>query len=135
MGKRNANPDFPDFFPACQNGLASRLQYTIASKFKDANHDPVINAPLTLSAKPGEKVELNAKVSDPDGNTVSVRWMQFKGSSYKGDVAAENPSSAKTSVVIPADVQPGQTIHMVMEAVDNGKPALTHYHRTIITVK
>lgn len=133
--KKNVNPDFPDFLPACQNGLASRFQWSVTQKYKNANHDPVIDAPLALSAKPGQKVELKAKVSDPDGNKVTVRWMQFKGSSYKGDVVAENPSSAKTSVVIPADVQPGQTIHMVMEAVDNGKPALTHYHRTIITVR
>lgn len=133
--KKNANPDFPDFFPACQNGLASRFQWSVTPKYKDANHDPVIDAPLTISGKPGEKVELNAKVSDPDGNKVNVRWMQFKGSSYKGDVVAENPASATTSIIIPADVQAGQTIHMVLEAVDNGTPALTHYHRTIITIR
>lgn len=133
--KQNANPDFPDFFPACQNGLASRFQWSVTPKFKDANHDPVIDAPLNISVKPGEKVELKAKVSDPDENTVSVRWMQFKGSNYKGDVTAENPTSAKASVAIPVDAQSGQTIHMVLEAVDNGKPALTSYHRVILTVK
>lgn len=35
---------------------------------------------------------------------------------------------------IPADAQPGQTIHLILEATDNGSPALTHYQRVVITV-
>lgn len=132
--RQSSNPDFPYFFPAVQNGLASRFTWSVTHNYKDANHDPVIKAPLAISGKPGDRVQLKAKVSDPDGNSVSVRWMQFKVRSYKGDVKAENPASASTYVVIPKDAQSGQTIHMVLEAVDNGKPALTRYHRVIITV-
>ncbi len=131
---RNSNPDFPDFFPAAQNGLAARFQWSVTPNYEDANHDPEISAPLNISAKPGETVQLDAKVSDPDGDDVFTTWMQFMVNSYKGEVFAADPASASTTVIVPEDAQPGETIHMVLEAVDNGSPALTHYHRVIITV-
>ncbi len=132
--RRNTPNDFPDFVPAVQNGLASRFQWSVTPSYEGANHDPVIDGTSDISAKPGEKVDLRAEVSDPDGNDVSVRWMQFKVNSYEGEVKADNPTLPSTSVVVPEDAQPGQTIHMVLEAVDNGTPSLTRYKRVIITV-
>ena len=37
------------------------------------------------------------------------------------------------SVVPPAAV-PGQTIHMILEVVDSGSPALARYQRVVVTV-
>ena len=134
MNPRKMGTDFPDFLPAIQNGLASRFQWTITPNYEDANHAPEISASLSLSAKPGKNVKLNAEVSDPDGDNVFVTWMQFKANSYDGDVSVFDPTSAKTSVDVPEDAPLGQEIHMVLVAVDNGTPALTRYHRVIIKV-
>jgi hypothetical protein len=36
--------------------------------------------------------------------------------------------------VVPADAAAGQTIHIILEATDNGVPAMTRYQRVILTV-
>jgi hypothetical protein len=38
-------------------------------------------------------------------------------------------------VQIPQDAAPGQTIHLIGEVTDLGKPALTRYTRVIATVR
>ncbi|HZM97711.1 MAG TPA: hypothetical protein VFB92_30025 [Vicinamibacterales bacterium] len=35
---------------------------------------------------------------------------------------------------MPTDATPGQTIHALIQATDNGKPALTSFQRVIVTV-
>jgi hypothetical protein len=38
------------------------------------------------------------------------------------------------SVQVPADAAAGQTIQLVVEATDNGTPALTRYRRVVVTI-
>ena len=38
------------------------------------------------------------------------------------------------SFVVPADAQPGQTIHLILEVTDDGTPPLSSYQRVITTV-
>jgi hypothetical protein len=128
------DPVFPNFFPVLQNDFAARFAWCVTPNYKDANHNPAVDAPLSISAKPGEKVKLEGSVTDPDGNAVTSKWWLFKVGTYSGDVKIDDPSSQRTSITIPEDAKPGQTIHMILEASDNGSPALTRYHRTIITV-
>lgn len=125
----------PNFLPAAQNGLAARFKWSVSPNYTDANHEPIINAPTTLTAAPGEKVKLKVTVDDPDGDILSVNWWQFKVGSYQGDIAVDNPSSPSTTFIIPDDAEQGQTIHLILEAKDNGSPQLTRYHRVIVTVK
>jgi folate-dependent phosphoribosylglycinamide formyltransferase PurN len=54
---------------------------------------------------------------------------------YSGRVTFSNPNALATSVQVPADAATGQTIHVVLEATDNGTPVLTHYQRVIIDVR
>ena len=35
---------------------------------------------------------------------------------------------------VPADAMAGQTIHLIIEATDDGAPALTRYQRVVVTV-
>jgi hypothetical protein len=35
----------------------------------------------------------------------------------------------------PSDARPGQTIHLILEATDDGTPALTSYQRVVATVR
>lgn len=125
----------PNFLPAVQNNFAARMAWSVTSKFEDANHEPIIEGPQYLNAEAGSTVKLKVKVSDPDKDQLSVIWKQFKVGNYKGDVIFSEPLSATTSLEIPSDAAPGDTIHLVLTATDNQVPSMTRYHRIIITVK
>ena len=43
--------------------------------------------------------------------------------------------SLTTSFRVPADAKSGETIHIIAEATDDGKLALTRYARAVVTVK
>lgn len=129
-----ADPVMPDFVPAAQNDFAERMHWCVTPKFEDANHHPVIKAPLALSGKAGETLQIKAKVKDPDNDELTIKWWQFKVGSYPGDASVANSAESTTTFTIPNDAQSGQTIHLILEATDHGTPALTHYHRLIVTV-
>ena len=128
---------YPDFFPQAQRDFAARLTWSVTAKYANANHEPVVNieGPLTVLASAGEKIRLNGVVSDPDGNAVSLSWWQIQVGSYLKEVVIRNPGSSQTEVLIPHDATAGQTIHLILEAADNGTPSLTRYQRLIITVR
>lgn len=131
---RNA---YPDFFPAAQRDFAARLKWSVTPKFSDANHAPVlaIEGPLNVLASPGEKIRLNAKVTDPDSDIASVSWWQLQAGTYPGKAEISNEKSVRAKVLVPKDAIAGQTIHIIAEATDNGSPSLTSYQRVIITVR
>lgn len=140
LGSINNQPgksEYPDFFPSVQRDFAARLLWSVTPKFSNANHAPsvIIEGPLDVLASPGETIKLNGYVSDPDGNTVSVKWWQFYVGTYPGKVEISNPGSLRTKIMISKDAVAGQTIHIILEATDNGALPLTRYQRVIITVK
>ena len=126
---------FPDFTPAVQNGFAARMAWSVTPNFKDANHEPAISGPTAVTAAPGQTVTLKCKVSDPDNDKVNVEWMQFKVGGTKDLLTFGNASSATTTVTIPASAKHGEQLHAILQATDNGEPALTHYKRVVITVR
>ncbi|MBO7602314.1 MAG: hypothetical protein J6S94_04710, partial [Bacteroidaceae bacterium] len=129
-----ADPVMPDFVPAAQNDFAERLRWSVTPRFEDANHHPLILAPLSLSGKPEETLKVKAKVTDPDNDEITLKWWQFKVGSYASNVSVANPETAATDFTIPADAKAGDTIHLILEATDHGTPALTRYHRLIVSV-
>lgn len=133
---KNANT-YPDFFPAAQQDFAARLKWSVTPKYSDANHAPavVIEGPTDILASPGEMIRLNAHVSDNDGNKVSVKWWQFQVGTYLNTVSISNANTEQCKVLVPKDAVAGQTIHIILEATDDGSPSLTSYQRIIITVK
>ncbi|HEY6978813.1 MAG TPA: DUF1593 domain-containing protein [Chitinophagaceae bacterium] len=128
---------YPDFFPAAQQDFAARLKWSVTPKYADANHAPVvtIEGPRNVLASPGETIRLNGNIFDPDRNKVSIKWWQFFVGTYPDKVDISKPNTTQAKVLIPKDAVPGQTIHVILEATDNGTPALTSYQRTIITVR
>ena len=115
-------------------GQTERMHWSVTPAFKDANHHPVIKAPLSLKGKPGDTLKIKAEVKDPDNDDLTLKWWQFKVGSYVGDVSVANPETAATDFTIPSDAKAGDTIHLILEATDHGIPALTHYHRLIVSV-
>jgi hypothetical protein len=84
-----------------QNDFAARMDWSVKD-YSNANHPPVatLTHSNTLSAKPGETVELNASAStDPDGNKLSYRWLHYReAGTWPGWVHPSEPESAKTTV-------------------------------------
>lgn len=131
--------------PAFQNDFAARADWCVKS-YKEANHQPVVrvkvtggsqegNHKLDIRGKAGETLRFDAGASkDPDGDKLTFRWFQYKDAcTYEGEVPIET-EGAKASLVVPADGQPGATIHVICEVTDNGTPALTRYQRIVITL-
>lgn len=130
-----ADPVLPNFFPEAMDQLAARFHWSATPDYAACNHYPVVNGPHDICAGPGETVMIEAEVGDPDGDDLELRWWQFKVGSYSGDCSVRDPLSPKTEFTVPADARPGDTIHLILEANDNGEPNLKRYLRTIITVK
>ncbi len=126
------------FFAAAQNDFAARLKWSVTPRYADANHAPkvLVKGPVDVSAKPGTTVPLQGAVSDPDRNTVKTTWWQYNDAgTYPGDIAIADPAALATTFKVPADAAPGQTIHVILEATDNGNPPITRYQRVIVRVQ
>ena len=126
------------FFASSQNDFAARLKWSVTPKFKDANHEPkvAIKGPLEVSARAGSTVRLQGEVSDPDRNTVKVAWWQYNDAgTYPGDISFSDPAALVTTFQVPANAETGQTIHVILEATDNGTPQLTRYQRVVVRVQ
>lgn len=128
---------FPNFFPKAQADFAARLKWSVTPKFTDANHEPIVKVegPLNIMASAGDKIRLNGSVLDVDGNKISIKWWQLEVGSYPNKVTITKPDALQTEIQIPKDAEVGQTIHLILEATDNGSPALTRYQRVILTIR
>ena len=113
------------------------MMWSVTPTYARANHEPVVTilGSANVSSRPGGTVRLEATVSDPDGNAVSVRWWRWKDvDTYPGEIGISDPTALATQFQLPADAKPGQAIQLVIEATDNGVPALTHYQRVTVSV-
>lgn len=125
------------------NNFAARMDWSITSKYEDANHHPiaVINGDTTrkviqVTATPGSSVTLSTDgSSDPDGDSLHYSWSFYKEpSSFDGDVKIQNSSSDTTVVEIPSNAA-GKKLHIILELYDNGSPNLYAYRRVIVNVQ
>jgi hypothetical protein len=96
-----------------------------------------LKTPADVEAAPGATVKMDVSGStDPDGDRLSFSWWQYKDAGkYKGDVVIKDADRAVASITVPADAKPGDTIHLIADVTDTGKPPLTRYARVIVTVK
>ncbi len=139
---RDGGPEdhtFPNMVPERNLSEAARMKWSVTPEFKEANHYPVVKGPFELKAKAREKITINAKASDPDGDELLLTWWYFPVGTYvlRNDamLTVDSPNIARTTFTIPADAKSGDTIHLVLQAQDNGDPVLTYYLRTVITVE
>jgi len=120
-----------------QNDFAAGLKWAVTPKFTDANHEPIVRiaGEFAISARGGEMVRLKGEVSDPDGDALSVKWWQYRTSeTYPGEIHLSNADTLAPTFRVPEDAAPGNTIHVILEATDNGTPRLTRYQRVTVTV-
>ena len=88
---------------AYNNDFQARMDWSVSSKYSDANHHPIAVANgdtskrvLEVSASPKSSVVLKANgSSDPDGDALAFLWFYYKApSSYVGNVEITNGDSA-----------------------------------------
>lgn len=130
---------FPDMGGERNLSESARMRWSVTPNYADANHYPVLTGPFDITAKPGQKITINAKATEPDGDEMNLQWWYFPVGSYvltnEQALTVDSPNTAKTTFTVPEDAKPGDTIHFVLQAIDNGTPSLTRYLRTVITVK
>lgn len=127
-----------------QHDFAARMDWCIADEFTKANHNPVAivqgnetKSVVRVTAKPGSTLKLSAEGSrDPDGDDLTHDWFVYReAGSDPGDVQIELDDQSETTLVIPPDAKPDQTIHVILRLQDNGTPKLTSYRRVIVTIR
>ena len=122
---------------AFQNDFAARMDWTMTDNYKHANHPPIVklNHPDRMKVIEGQKVLLNAFGSyDPDGDSLEYTWMYYKeAGTFSGDVSIMDCNS-ETAYFIAPKVNEEAEIHIILSVRDKGTPALTRYHRVIVTV-
>jgi hypothetical protein len=123
---------------AFQNDWAARADWCIKS-YRDANHAPIVNlaGAKDIEAAPGANVRLSvAGSTDPDGDPLRYYWWHYREpGSYKGEASIRDSDKAVAYVQLPADARSGDTLHLIAEVADSGKPPITRYARVIITVR
>jgi hypothetical protein len=124
-----------------QNDFKARLDWCVADKFAEANHEPVPHCQgdgswkvLEVKGRAGSAYQLSAAgSSDPDGDELSFRWYVYpEPGTYRGKVKIDKATAKRATLRMPADAA-GKTIHVILEVTDDGEPPLTRYRRIIVT--
>jgi hypothetical protein len=126
---------------AFQNDFAARMDWCIAARYQQANHNPIVaingnrsKDVVFIKAAAGENLKLSAKgTSDPDKNKLFYRWFLYgEAGNYKGKLIVNTPDQEETSFIVPA-LKKDETLHIICEVKDNGIPALFSYRRIIVS--
>lgn len=126
---------------AFQNDFAARMDWCVASDYKQANHNPVVAINNNVSkdvvktkADEGHRLKLSAKgSSDPDGHKVSYRWFLYKeAGGYSGNITLPTTDLEQIEFKVP-QIKSGESIHIICEVKDDGTPALFSYRRIIVS--
>jgi hypothetical protein len=126
-----------------QNDFKARLDWCVAKRFEDANHEPVAHCQgdatrnvLFVEAAVGKPLKLTAAgTTDPDGDRRAYRWFAYaEPGTYQGDVSIENATARDATLRVPGN-SGGKTIHVILEVTDSGAPPLTRYRRIVVTGK
>jgi len=125
-----------------QHDFAARMDWCVADEYSKANHNPVavLNGDrskrvVEISARPGQAVELVATGShDPDGNSVRMNWFIYReAGSYTADVRLSASEGQRTTLVAPPVKKP-ETLHVILQIEDDGRPQLFAYRRAVVTI-
>jgi hypothetical protein len=122
---------------ALQLEFAARADWCV-KPYEEANHPPQVRLghENSLEVTPGETISLKAEASDPDGDSLAFNWWQYpEVDTYPGEVDIIQPYMPSALVKVAADMEAGQTIHIIVAVTDGQFPNLTRYQRVILTAK
>ncbi len=123
-----------------QNDFAARMDWCVADDFKKTNHNPrpVLNGDrstglMMISAKAGATVKLSAEGTDAgdDRQRVTVKWWIYPEAGNTPGATLTQANGLDTEVKLPLLRKPG-TVHVILQAEDDGNPHLFAYRRVII---
>jgi hypothetical protein len=122
------------WIPDVQNDFAARMDWCVKS-YEDANHSPVIEeVTVPGTVKPGQKVELKATASDPDGDKVYYWWWHYPDpSGMKEHIKIVHETSDNAWFTVPENSK--NDIHIILEVSDDGSPQLKSYKRLIFKME
>lgn len=133
----NGNKPFWRWIPTLQNDFAARMDWAVAERFEDANHNPVarVAGDLRRTATPGEVILLDASpTTDPDGDTLSYSWWQYADAdSAETKLSITGATDKEASFAVPNE--PGKQLQVLLEVTDNGSPPLKHYQRILVDIR
>lgn len=137
-----APPELPKmpvhpFLAAAQRDFAARFAWATSPAYSGANHPAQVTVltPRLVTTEPNRTVDLEASAFDPDGDEVKLQWWYWRdASSYAGELSLQAGENGQASFNVPADANPGDTLHLIVEATDNGTPQLTRYGRVIVRI-
>jgi hypothetical protein len=136
---REMDPAYPQtrWLEALQLEFAARADWCI-KPFNEANHPPLVSLgnASSLEVTPGQTLKVLATATDPDGDSLAYNWWQYwEVDSYPGKVKIIDPFMPEPLVVVPDDIKPGETIHLIVSVTDGQFPNLTRYQRVILHSK
>src|SRR5581483_1866901 len=125
-----------------QNDFAARMNWCVADTFDKANHNPIAilngdpgKRALMIPARSDSTITLSADgTRDPDGNNVHVSWWIYEeAGTARAGATLSVAEGMKTDVHIPKLQKPA-TIHVILQAEDDGAPHLFAYRRAVLEV-
>jgi hypothetical protein len=95
---------------------------------------------VELTAKPGDTLKLSARgSSDPDGDTITSRWMIYpEAGSFGGNATLSQDTGTEIKLTIPSSgrrAAKNETLHIILTVEDKGSPSLVAYRRAIVTLR
>lgn len=133
------------WFADAQADFAARLRWSVTPEFAGANHHPRLEVAdgLDRRVNPGETITLAATASaDSPTDAVDLRWRIVDDAGTCAGVVLESvPTTggaveSLARVSIPADADPGTTVHVIAEARDrHPSHPLASWRRVILTVE
>lgn len=124
-----------------QHDFAARMDWCVADTFEKANHNPLpvlcgdtTKDVVMLQVKGADEITLSAEgTTDPDKHTVRVTWWIYpEAGTIKG--ATLTASEGLITKVQLAPTTKAGTLHVILQAEDDGSPHLFAYRRAIIEV-
>ncbi len=121
------------WIPDLQNDFAARMDWSTMS-YEEANHPPSIEEVSSgRVVKPGDKVELKATGSDPDGDNLYYYWWHYPDPSGMDEtIKIDRETSSTAHFTVPE--MPDGSLHIILEITDDGNPGLKRYRRLIFVV-
>lgn len=128
---------------AFQDDFAARMDWCVADDFKQANHNPRLalngdhsTGVVMMSAKGGSTVKLSAEGTNAGdkGQHVKLTWWIYQEAGTINGATLSQTNGLNTEVTLPK-VQNNGTVHVILQAEDDGTPPLFAYRRVIIQVK
>jgi hypothetical protein len=119
-----------------QRDFAARADWCVAD-YKNANHSPIITlkTPSFVKAKAGDKIKIEVAISDPDQNSMKVKyWQYIDAGTTKAEGLINKISDNVAEVTLPPAVKKGDVLHFIVEVKDNGKHFLTRYKRVVVEI-